>query len=189
MIIGKRYGKLTVIERGDNYVSPKGQKGKQYICLCDCGVRKLIRAANLKSGGSKSCGCSSFKHGWYSGSKKAHPLYRTYQGIVSRCMNTNSPSYHDYGGRGITICSRWLNKDNGFQNFISDVGARPEGHTLDRINVNAGYEPSNVRWATSKEQARNTRCDNCDSLSNYAALTSEGQQLSFGRFKSVRKVN
>lgn len=85
-----------------------------------------------------------------------HPLYKTYKGIFSRCYLKANPSYKNYGGRGIVVCDRWTGK-KGFKNFCEDMGERPNGMTLDRIDVNGNYEPSNCRWATSHQQNANTR--------------------------------
>lgn len=88
-----------------------------------------------------------------------HPLYNTYSLMKARCLNKKSKSYKDYGGRGILICSRWL-KVNGFDLFIKDMGDRPEGTSLDRIDNNGNYEPSNCRWTTQRIQCSNTRKNN-----------------------------
>jgi hypothetical protein len=90
--------------------------------------------------------------------KTRHPLNHAFNGMKQRCLNPNNPSYKRYGGRGIKICDRWLGRE-GFKNFVSDVGERPNGHQLDRIDNDGNYEPSNVRWATQKTQ-NNNRVDN-----------------------------
>lgn len=84
--------------------------------------------------------------------KQQHPLYTVWQGMLNRCRNPKNPQYHRYGGRGITVCDSWK---KSFQNFVNDMGERPEGHTLDRINNDLGYSPTNCRWATRKQQQNN----------------------------------
>lgn len=90
--------------------------------------------------------------------KTKHPLYATWQNMLVRCYRKNNPHYKNYGGRGIKVCERWRNKTHkGFNNFLEDMGERPEGMTLDRIDVNGNYEPSNCKWSTRQEQMLNTR--------------------------------
>src|SRR4051812_15448983 len=85
---------------------------------------------------------------------RKHPLYNTWNGMIQRCRNENAGSYKRYGGRGITICDRWIG-ENGLINFIKDMGVKPEGCTLDRINNDGNYDPGNCRWATHHEQNTN----------------------------------
>ena len=100
-------------------------------------------------------------------SGKASPEYRSWRSMRGRCLNTNDPAYRNYGGRGISICSRW----NKFENFYTDMGARPKGTSLDRIDNNGNYEPDNCRWATHREQSLNTR------LVNYITINGETKCL------------
>lgn len=126
-------------------------------CRCTCGVEKVFNHDNVRRGRSRSCGClrkqvtanRSRTHG-LTGS----PEHVVWWGIVSRCRNPGNTSYKDYGAKGIEVCKRWQGLD-GFRHFLSDMGPRPEGMTIERKDSTKGYSPSNCVWATVKTQGRN----------------------------------
>jgi hypothetical protein len=126
------------------------------VIKCDCNKTKKVRLGNLLKGDVKSCGkCFILQKFKDSKRKNNRSEYSVWLGMKKRCYNKNEPCYHHYGGRGISVCQRWL---NSFDNFLHDMGKKPsENHSIDRINVNGNYDPLNCRWATAKEQSRNTR--------------------------------
>lgn len=130
---------------------------RMWECRCRCGSERIVEGRHLTSGRSKSCGC--YRNEVISRVRKSHGLtetreYRIWCQMKGRCANPNIPEFANYGGRGITVCDRWL---NSFEAFLTDMGNAPDGYSIDRINVNGNYEPSNCRWATPKQQANNTR--------------------------------
>lgn len=148
---GKRYERLTVID-----LSHREKGVIVWNCICDCGQKKKVRAGNLRSGSTRSCGCLLVekrkigKH--HCAGKYTTPEYRAWSAMKSRCSNQKFDTYNRYVKRGIKVCERW----NDFQNFYADMGARPSPqHSLDRINNDGDYEPGNCRWASSVEQQRN----------------------------------
>ncbi len=145
-ITGNKYNRLTVISR--EFVTKKVTHWK---CLCDCGNTKIISGGNIKGGYIKSCGCLHLekvkKHGMYESS-----MYSTWENMVSRCNNPNNKKYKIYGAVGIKVCDRWLN----FVNFYEDMGLKPEGLSIGRIDGTKGYYKENCRWETYMEQGNNT---------------------------------
>jgi hypothetical protein len=123
---------------------------RKWEAECICGKVKLVWINHLVTGKSISCSCMT-KH---THSMTNTPVYRSWASAKSRCITPTNDRYSSYGGRGITMCDRWL---NSFENFLEDMGERPESMSLDRIDVDGNYETSNCRWATAKEQSNNTR--------------------------------
>ena len=146
-MIGKVFTRYTVISRDGSDTT-----GARYSCKCSCGTVKTVRGSSLRSGIVKSCGClSRFKptHGM-----TGTPTYGSWKAMRARCLLPNNNRYKYYGGRGIVVCERWL---NSFENFLSDMGERPTGMTIDRIDTDGNYEPSNCKWSTYSEQNLNRR--------------------------------
>lgn len=156
-LIGKRFGKLYVIEKTNEKAKNNGEY--KYMCVCDCGKKILVRGSNLKYGNSKSCGCTGvLKRSYISkGYRKNNiRLYNIYSNIKVRCYNKNCPDYKNYGARGIKMCDEWLNDFVSFYNWATANGYE-DNLTIDRINNDGNYEPSNCRWITLQEQAYNKR--------------------------------
>lgn len=154
-IEGKRFGRVLVLAE----VPEHPKQGSHWMCRCDCGVEKIIDGKSLSSGNTKSCGCWKVD----GTCRRIHGLsksriYDLWTQMIVRCSNPNNKAYYRYGGRGIKVCSRWSDGEHGktgFECFIDDMGEKPRGKSLDRINVDGDYEPANCRWATNTQQCRN----------------------------------
>ena len=140
-ITGHRFGRLVVLGRQGRTANGKAL----WLCQCDCGNTSIVQGCNLRSGNSNSCRC--YHH------ESNTPTWTCWKNMHQRCANPNHNSYKHYGGRGIAVCDRWYE----FANFLADMGERPVGLSLDRIDNDAGYSPDNCRWATSQQQAKNRR--------------------------------
>lgn len=150
---GAKFGRLTFIKRTTRikYI----WKG---LFSCECGGEVDAYISNVKKGNTTSCGCAKDEYRKKSVIRK-HGMsntreYSSWMNMVYRCSNNKATSYEQYGGRGISVCERW---SSSFENFLNDMGERPEGMTLDRIDTNGNYEPSNCRWATKSDQMINVR--------------------------------
>lgn len=151
-LTGQKFGRLTVIERAKS----KG-KATCWLCRCDCGNEKTVRGSHLINKKIFSCGCLNREKATTHGMSN-RKIYKWWAAIKTRCFNVHSASYSNYGGRGITMFPAWVNDFQAFYDYVSNLPHFGEnGYTLDRINNDGNYEPDNVRWATAKEQARNTR--------------------------------
>lgn len=162
-LAGQKIGLLTVLERSTNSKS----KSIRWLCKCDCGNEKIILSYSITRGDTRSCGCLTKNSALWNAFDRAFEKqnrtrlsvlnpkeYASWSSMHGRCFSKADVKYHLYGGRGITVCDRWME----FEYFLEDMGPRPQGKTLDRINGSLGYSPENCRWASMDEQQENRSC-------------------------------
>lgn len=172
--IGDQFGQITIISE----VFPRDSQHRKVLYKCKCGNEKTANLHDVLKEKIRSCGClkSIIVNGYQT---KKHPLYQTYRGILDRCTNPKSKYWRLYGERGIKICDRWI---NSFQYFVDDMGEKPSAkHSIDRIDVNGNYEPSNCRWATQIEQGNNKR--------NTIRLLVDGQMMTINEIASYTGIS
>lgn len=187
-LAGQRFGRLLVLARAGS--TPGG--AAKWDCICDCGSTHTTPGRDLRSGAASSCGCllredvasRSTRHGM-----RYTKEYRTWNNMLQRTSNPNHAYYADYGGRGIAVCKEWLD----FSTFISEMGACPDGCTLERVDNDLGYNKANCKWATKTTQARNTRRSALKDVGvgqtktgrYYARITVAGKRIHLGTFDCV----
>lgn len=177
-LTGVKFGRLAVIKQAGR--NKRGQI--VWSCECDCGKEVVVCGASLRRGNTRSCGCLqreraieyNTKHGG-----KGTRLYKTWKGIKERCFNPNKTKYSIYGGRGITICDEWKNDFKAFREWAMANGYN-DTLTIDRIDANGNYEPSNCRWATQKEQQNNKR--------NNHLITFNGETHTLTEWASIKNI-
>lgn len=153
---GRRFGRWLVLG-----FSHRERNKPRWRCRCDCGNEGTPSGADLRAGTSRQCRACRQRKAKQTNTKHGHAStyaqsaeYRAWSSMINRCERPTYRGFARYGGRGITVCARWR---ASFESFLADMGSRPEGKSLDRINNDGNYEPSNCRWATASEQARNRR--------------------------------
>ena len=168
-LTGQIFGRWTVSEQDG--VDKDGST--KWLCECQCGIIRVVSGHSLKRGRSSSCGCLKIDKITTHGLHKT-PTYRIWTGIKRRCTNPNAKDYPCYGGRGITVCDRWM---HSFENFLSDMGVRPEGLQIDRIDNEKGYSKENCRWVTAKVNCNNRRCNRIEYNGNNLTVAEWSDRL------------
>lgn len=192
-LIGKKFGRLTVVD----FSHTNKHKQSMWKCKCECGKEIIATGIHLSNGHTKSCGCLKKD---VLQSRKTHGmrntrLYRIWLGMKSRCTIKTTTSFRHYGGRGITICDEWMNDFQSFYDWAMANGYS-ENLTIDRIDPNGNYEPSNCRWVTTKVQANNKRTNakilfngETKTIKEVSEISGINYQTLFSRYKAGKSLN
>lgn len=185
-LVGMTFGRLSVQLLDESH---SGGKPK-WLCTCSCGGVKSVRGSHLTGGKIVSCGCHNkevARNRWIKHGMTDTPTHVVWRSMIQRCVDQNVPAFKNYGGRGIKVCARW--SDN-FLNFLSDMGQRPAGKSIDRINVDGDYEPGNCRWATVMEQAQNKRNSRLVTLNGVTkCATAWAREIGMSEFLLFYRLN
>jgi len=173
-ISSQKFGRLTAIRF--SHLSQNKTKLHYWLFKCDCKNEKILSKNEVVRGKAKSCGCLFRDMGTTHGCTNTL-TYQSWESMKKRCLNKNNRFYKNYGGRGIKVCDRWL---NSFENFLEDMGKKPIRKTIDRINNNGNYEPSNCRWITKKDQ--------CNNKSNNLSINFKGKTQSLTQWCEKYKL-
>jgi len=190
---GDNFGRLTIVEEVDSHSKRPKRWRRYFLCQCECGKTIIAELSHLRTGHTTSCGCLKHDVGARIGRMTAThgqtgtPTFKSWDTMRQRCNNPNDKKYRHYGGRGIVVCERW----SDFENFLADMGEKPDGMTIDRIDNDGNYEPGNCRWATLVQQARNKRNNvmltyqgNTFCLAEWAVRTGLTYRTIHSRYKS-----
>lgn len=184
-LIGKRFGRWSVVDTAEPKITKDNRKIRYWLCLCDCGIKRIVREQSLTSGKSKSCGCyhSDIMHDVGAKINTTHGmstsrLYGIFKHMHNRCNNTKDVRYKCYGGRGISVTSEWDSFET-FKDWALSNGYT-ESLSIDRINVNGGYSPDNCRWVDAKTQANNK--------SNNKCYTYNGNTHNIGEWSQIMNI-
>ncbi len=190
---GQKFGRWLVIKRAEDHISKSGYRFTQYECKCDCGAVAVVLASALKSGRSKSCGCYGAERRAEScgsqfrthGDSKSR-LYKIYYSIKKRCYNSAALNYNSYGARGVTMCEEWRTDWTSFRDWALSNGY-DDSLTIDRINVDGGYNPQNCRWVTRVAQANNRRTSKWITYQNETHTVAEWAKILDIPYKCIYK--
>lgn len=182
---GVRHGMLVVVA----HAGRNRHKHHVWLCRCDCGNEKVVEGAYLRTGHTRSCGCATAvligtrrrRHG-HAPLGNPSREYITWNGMKRRCYSPKVEMYPIYGGRGIKVCDRWR---DSFEAFLADMGPKPAGFSLDRIDPDGNYEPGNCRWATAGEQSRNRRTARMLTINGVTRNLSEWSRLTGLRHTTI----
>lgn len=165
-----------------------GKDTRRKLCICDCGTFKVVRYPDLRNGKSQSCGCYCVEVGKSGGvgyatthGKSSSQVYNIWTLMVQRCTNEKCNGYENYGGRGVTVCQQWL---ESFEKFYEDMGDKPDGYSLDRIDNEKGYSKNNCKWSTRHEQSINTRKYKSNSSGRTGVYLNKSNGMWFSQIQS-----